>query len=172
MTTMVLFHTRTDRDTGGLADVSWPFRVVMYARLQSQSFFLYTDWRGQNSWTFSECWQCQRSSSINSSEIFFHKSAAVVVFLSSGVLAVCEKKKKTVDFSSEARVRNWRSSWKPEILSQRRWISDTERKKKEDSNPTIVEPRRGLVGRTWRTGWHSEDGSLVDDSGNKLSRPM
>lgn len=89
---MVLFHTQGPTD--GLADVSWPFRVAMCARLQSQSFFLYTDWRGQNSWTFSECWQCQRSSSINSSEIFFHKSAAVVVFLSSGVLAVCEKKKK------------------------------------------------------------------------------
>lgn len=172
---MVLFHTQGPTD--GLADVSWPFRVVMYARLQSQSFFLYTDWRGQTSWTFSECWQCQRSSSINSSEFFFLpqiSSGGGLSFFrgSGGMREEKKKKKKLVDVSSEARVRNRRSSWKPEILSQRRWISDTERKKKEDSNPTIVEPRRGLVGRTWRTGWHSEDGSLVDDSGNKLSRPM
>lgn len=149
---MVLFHTQGPTD--GLADVSWPFRVAMCARLQSQSFFLYTDWRGQNSWTFfSECWQCQWSSSINSSEIFFFFSSTNQQrwwsFFLPGFWRYARRKKKLVDVSSEARVRNRRSSRKPELLSQRRWISDTEiEKKKEDSNPTIVEPRRGLVGRT------------------------
>lgn len=72
----------------------------MCARLQSQSFFLYTDWRGQNSWTFSECWQCQRSSSINSSEIFFFlpqisSGGGLSFFRGSGGMREEKKKRST-----------------------------------------------------------------------------